>query len=63
VHIITPKAHPLEQLAAKCDFSDKLARLLIKTPLLKFGILGDVCQTSSIASSGGACMAETTRRR
>ena len=59
----TVLAGPLEQLAAKCDFSDKLDRLFIKTPLLRFGILGDVCQTSSITSSGGACMAETTRRR
>ena len=54
---------PLEQLAADCDFSDKLGSLFMKTPLLSFGILGDVCQTSSITSSGGACMAETIRRR
>jgi hypothetical protein len=56
-------AGPLEELAAMCGFSDKLGRLLIKTPLVRFGILGDVCQTSSITSSGGACMAETIRRR
>jgi hypothetical protein len=56
-------AGPLEELAAKCDFSDKLAGLFTKTPLVRFGILGDACQSSSITNSGGACMAETTRRR
>lgn len=56
-------AGPLEELAAKCDFSDKLAGLFAKTPLVRFGILGDACQSSSITSSGGACMAETIRRR
>jgi hypothetical protein len=54
---------PLEQLAAQCGFPDKLGSLFIKTPILRFAILGNVCQSSSITSSGGACMAETIRLR
>jgi len=56
-------AGPLEELAAQCHFLDKFASLVVKTPLVRFGILGDACQSSSITSSGGACMAETIRRR
>ena len=56
-------AGPLEELADKCGFQDKLRRLFIETPLARFGILGDVCQSSSITSTGGACMAETIRRK
>jgi hypothetical protein len=56
-------AGPLERIAAACNFSDKLDRLFSRTPLLTFGILGDICQSSSIADSGGACMAESIRRR
>lgn len=54
---------PLEQLAAHCGFLDKLTRLFTETPLVRFSILGDACQSSSIASTEGACMAETVRRR
>jgi len=56
-------AGPLEELADKCGFQDKLRRLFIETPLARFSILGDVCQSSSITSTGGACMAETIRRK
>jgi hypothetical protein len=53
----------LEELALECGFGDKLQRLFTETPLLRFGILGFACQSSSIASTEGACMAETIRRR
>jgi hypothetical protein len=56
-------AESLEGLAQMCSFNDKLARLIVKTPLTRFGILGFACQSSSITSSGGACMAETIRRK
>jgi len=56
-------AGPLEQLANQCGFVDKFAGLLIKTPLARFGILGYACQSSSINSTGGACMAESIRRK
>jgi hypothetical protein len=54
---------PLEELAHACGFPEKLRRLYIETPLLRFSILGSVCQSSSIANTEGACMAETIRRR
>jgi hypothetical protein len=56
-------AGPLEELAEQCGFQDKLGRLFIETPLVKFLILGNACQSSSIASTEDACMAETIRRR
>lgn len=56
-------AGPLEKLAAKCGFEEKLRRLFTETPMVRFSILGYACQSSSIASTEGACMAETIRRR
>ena len=56
-------AESLEGFAQTCGFNDKLARLIVKTPLARFGILGFVCQSSSITSSGGACMAETILKK
>jgi hypothetical protein len=56
-------AGPLEELANKCGFQDKLGRLFIETPIVRFLILGNACQSSSIASTEDACMAETIRRR
>jgi len=56
-------AGPLEELAENCGFPDKLRRLFIETPLVRFLTLGNACQSSSIASTEGACMAETIRRR
>jgi hypothetical protein len=53
----------LDNIAATCGFSAKLDRLYLKTPMLKFGALGDVCQTTSIRDTGGACMAASIRRR
>jgi hypothetical protein len=54
---------PLEKLAAKCGFLDKLRRLFTETPMVRFSIRGFDCQSSSIESTEGACMAETIRRR
>lgn len=54
---------PLEELADTCGFPDKLRRLYIETPLVRFSILGNACQSSSIASTEDACMAEIIRRR
>ena len=56
-------AESLEGLAQTCGFNDKLARLIVKTPLARFGVLGFACQASSIKSSGNACMAESVRRK
>jgi len=54
---------PLELIAAQCGFADKLGRLASKTQLLQFAIRGNVCQSSSITNSGGACLAQTIRLR
>lgn len=54
---------PLELLAGQCGFADKLGKLSVKTQLLQFAIRGNSCQSSSIASSGGACLAESVRLR
>lgn len=56
-------AGSLEELADKCGFLDKLSRLFTQTPMVRFSILGFACQSSSIANTEGACMAETIRRR
>lgn len=56
-------AGPLEKLAARCGFEDKLGRLFTETPMVRFSVLGVARQSSSIASTEGACMAETIRRR
>ena len=56
-------AQSLEGLAQTCGFNDKLARLLVKTPIARFGALGYVCQASSIKSSENACLAESVRRK
>jgi hypothetical protein len=56
-------AESLEGLAQTCGFNDKLARLLVKTPLPRFSFLGFVCQSSSIKSSNQACMAETVQEK
>jgi hypothetical protein len=56
-------AGPLEKLAHKCSFQHKFRRLFTETPIVRFSILGYACQSSSIASTEGACMAETIRRR
>jgi hypothetical protein len=56
-------AESLEGLAQTCGFNDKLARLLVRTPIARFGALGFVCQSSSIQSSENACLAESVRRK
>jgi hypothetical protein len=55
-------AGPVEDIAQTCGFGDKLARLFIQTPIVKFAALGDVCQSSSIMANT-ACLAKTTRRK
>ena len=54
---------PLEELARHCGFSDKLRRLFLETPMVRFLIFGSACQSSSIASTDGACLAEAIRRK
>ena len=54
---------PLELIAAQCGFPDKLGKLSVQTQLLQFAIRGNVCQSSSITNSGGACLAQTIRLR
>ena len=56
-------AGPLEDITRNCGFLDKLARLFVETPIVRFGVRGYDCQSSSIVSSEGACMAESIRRR
>jgi hypothetical protein len=56
-------AGPLERLARTCGFPQKFRRLFIETPMERFLGLGHACQSSSIASTEGACLAETVRRK
>ncbi|MGC2403108.1 MAG: hypothetical protein WA510_25185 [Acidobacteriaceae bacterium] len=53
---------PVENIARTCGFGDKLARLFIQTPIVRFVDRGNVCQSSSIASTNMACLAKTTRK-
>ena len=54
---------PLELIAAQCGFPEKLGKLSVQTQLLQFAIRGNVCQSSSITNSGGACLAQSIRLR
>ena len=56
-------AGPLEELAATCGFPDKLRRLFTDTQIERFLAFGHACQSSSITSTAGACLAETIRRK